>query len=435
MWPIRQRHRALRQKRTRSRKEIPLFEHGIIIIGGGHGGSQLAASLRSEGYDGPLTLVTAENDIPYQRPPLSKAFLKETAHDLLPLRPESFYDKNAIRLLLAAEVESIELAGRTLRLADGAVLSFDGLALATGARARLPRVDGAHLAGVHVLRVVAEARALRDRLHAAENVVVVGGGFIGLEVAATARLLGKRVTVLEATDRLMGRVVAPQISAHFLDLHRGWGSDVRLATPLGRIIGEHGRVVAVETVGGERIPADLALIGIGVEPNVEIAATAGLAIDNGIAVDETMATAAKHVVAVGDCVSFPHHQLGRRIRLESVENAVDQAKVAAKTLLDRPEPFKEVPWFWSDQGDVKLQMVGLPFGATRSVVRGRIEDNRFSVFHFDGDRLLAIDSVNRAADHMVGRRLLAAGISPSPEICADESVDLKGLATRITSQA
>ena len=260
-----------------------MFEHGIIIVGGGHGGSQLAASLRSEGYDGPLTLVTAENDIPYQRPPLSKAFLKEMAHDLLPLRPESFYDKNAIRLLLAAEVESIDLAGGTLRLADGAVLSFDGLALATGARARLPKVEGAHLAGVHVLRVVAEARALRDRLHAAEDVVVVGGGFIGLEVAATARLLGKRVTVLEAADRLMGRVVAPQISAHFLDLHRGWGSDVKLATPLGRIIGEHGRVVAVETVGGERIPADLALIGIGVEPNVEIAATAGLALDNGIA--------------------------------------------------------------------------------------------------------------------------------------------------------
>ena len=170
----------------------PLFEHGIIIIGGGHGGSQLAASLRSEGYDGPLTLVTAENDIPYQRPPLSKAFLKEMRHELLPLRPELFYEKNAIRLMLAAEVESIDLV-RPARSAssDGAVLSFDGLALATGARARLPEVEGAHLAGVHVLRVVAEARALRDRLHAAENVVVIGGGFIGLEVAATARLLGK----------------------------------------------------------------------------------------------------------------------------------------------------------------------------------------------------------------------------------------------------
>jgi 3-phenylpropionate/trans-cinnamate dioxygenase ferredoxin reductase subunit len=286
-----------------------------------------------------------------------------------------------------------------------------------------------------VLRVAAEARALRDRLHAAENVVVVGGGFIGLEVAATARLLGKTVTVLEAADRLMGRVVAPEISAHFLALHRGWGSDIRLRTAVGRVIGDGGRVVAVETAAGGRIPADLALMGIGVLPNVEIAAAAGLAVDNGILVDETMATDTPEIVAIGDCVNFPHWELKRRIRLESVQNAVDQAKTAAKTLLGRAEPFREVPWFWSDQGDVKLQMVGLPFGTTQAIVRGRTEDNRFSVFHFAGDRLVAIDSVNRAADHMVGRRLLAAGISPSPDMCADESVDLKALAQKIAADA
>lgn len=411
-----------------------MFEHGIIIIGGGHGGSQLAASLRSEGYDGPLTLVTAETDIPYQRPPLSKAYLKDPAHDLLPLRPESFYEKNNIHLMLAAEVESIDPRGRSIRLADGAVLSFDGLAIATGARPRLPAVEGTHLAGVHVLRVAAEARALRERLASANDVVVVGGGFIGLEVAATARLLGKTVTVLEAAERLMGRVVAPEISRHFLELHRGWGSDVKLGTAIGGIVGEGGRVVAVETAGGERIAADLVLVGIGVEPNTGIAAAAGLAVDNGILVDATMATEMENVVSVGDCVSFPHWSLGRRIRLESVQNAVDQAKLAAKTLLGRPEAFHEVPWFWSDQGDVKLQMVGLPFGATRSVVRGTLADNRFSVFHFADDRLLAIDSVNRPADHMVGRKLLAAGISPSPEMCADESVDLKGLAVRLAAE-
>ena len=407
-----------------------MFENGIIIVGGGHGGSQLAASLRSEGYDGPLRLVTAEGDIPYQRPPLSKAYLKDPAHDLLPLRPESFYDKNGIQLILASEVESIDAGARTLRLSDGAVLAFDGLAIATGARPRMPPIEGIHLAGVHALRVAAEARALRDRLATADSVVVVGGGFIGLEVAATARLLGRKVTVLEAADRLMGRVVAPEISRHFLGLHRGWGSDIRLGTPIGRIVGENGRVVAVEAAG-ERIPADLVLIGIGVLPNTEIAAAAGLSTDNGILVDDAMATSAPGIVAIGDCVSFPHAALGRRIRLESVQNAVDQAKIAARTLLGRPEPFDEVPWFWSDQGDVKLQMVGLPFGATRSVVRGRVEDNRFSVFHFADDRLLAIDSVNRPADHMVGRRLLAAGLSPSPEMCADESVDLKGLAVKM----
>jgi 3-phenylpropionate/trans-cinnamate dioxygenase ferredoxin reductase subunit len=412
-----------------------LFQDGIIIVGGGHGGSQLAASLRSEGYDGPLTLVTAETDIPYQRPPLSKAFLKDPAHDLLPLRPESFYEKNAVRLMLAAEVESVDVKARQLRLADGAVLSFDRLALATGARPRLPPVEGTHLAGVHVLRVAAEARALRDRLHAANDVVVVGGGFIGLEVAATARLMGKTVTVLEATDRLMGRVVAPEISRYFLDLHRGWGTDVRLRTPVGRIVGDGGRVVAVETGDGGHIPAALALMGTGVDPNVGLATAAGLDADNGILVDDTMATAVPEVVAVGDCVSFPHWELGRRVRLESVQNAVDQAKCAAKTLLGKPEPYREVPWFWSDQGDVKLQIVGLPFNATRSVVRGRQEENKFSVFHFAGDRLLAIDSVNRAADHVVGRRLLAAGISPSPEACADESVDLKALIPKGTGSA
>ena len=409
-----------------------MFEHGIIIVGGGHGGSQLAASLRAEGCDGPLRLVSAETDIPYQRPPLSKAYLKDPAHDLLPLRPESFYEKNAIQLMLASEVESIDVGERQLRLSDGAVLSFDGLGIAMGARPRIPPIDGTHLAGVHVLRVAAEARALRERLANAENVVVVGGGFIGLEVAATARLLGRTVTVLEAADRLMGRVVAPEISRYFLDLHRGWGSDVKLNTAIGRIVGESGRVVAVESSTGERIPADLVLLGIGVLPNTEIAAAAGLPVDNGILVDDTMATGAAGIVAIGDCVSFPHAALGRRVRLESVQNAVDQAKVAAKTLLGRPHVFDEVPWFWSDQGDVKLQMVGLPFGATRSVMRGRLEDNRFSVFHFADDRLLAIDSVNRPADHMVGRKLLAAGLSPSPEMCSDESVDLKGLVVKVT---
>jgi 3-phenylpropionate/trans-cinnamate dioxygenase ferredoxin reductase subunit len=288
---------------------------------------------------------------------------------------------------------------------------------------------------VFYLRDAADARKLRERLHKVAKVVVVGGGFIGLEIAATARLLGKTVTVLEAADRLMGRVVAPEISRHFLDLHRGWGTDVRLNTPVGRIVGEDGRVVAVETAAGDRIEAEIAVIGIGVVPNVELAADAGLAIDNGVAVDDFLLTSTPNIVAIGDCVSFHHWALGRRVRLESVQNAVDQGKTAAATLLGRREAYRAVPWFWSDQGDVKLQMVGLPFGTTRAVVRGRIEDNRFSVFHFAGERLLAIDSVNRAADHMIGRRLLAAGISPSPDICADESVDLKALAQRVTADA
>ena len=407
-----------------------MAKDGIVIIGGGHGGSQVAASLRAEGYAGPLTLVTAEREIPYQRPPLSKAFLKDPKHDLLPLRPESFYVKNAVDLRLGAEAVAIDRREGRVQLTDGGAIAFARLVLAPGARPRWPRIDGLDLDGVFALRNAEDARRLRTRLHSASDVVVVGGGFIGLEIAGTARLLGKTVTVLEAVDRLMGRVVAPEISRHFLELHRGWGSHVRLDTPVGRIVGEGGRVVAVETAAGKRIPADIAVIGIGVLPNVELAERAGIALDNGILVDDFMVTRAPEILAIGDCVNFHHWDLARSVRLESVQNAVDQGKTAAATLLGRREPFRAVPWFWSDQGDVKLQMVGLPFNATRSVVRGKPEGGSFSVFHFAGERLVAIDSVNRAADHVVGRRLIGAGVSPSPDIVADESTDLKALAAK-----
>jgi 3-phenylpropionate/trans-cinnamate dioxygenase ferredoxin reductase subunit len=405
-------------------------ENGIVIIGGGHGGSQAAASLRSDGYDGPLTLVTAEREIPYQRPPLSKAFLKDPKHDLLPLRPESFYVKNHVDLRLATEAVAIDRRERHVRLADGTAVGFDRLVYASGARPRWPRIEGCDLDGVFALRNADDARRLRTRIHDAHDVVVVGGGFIGLEIAGTARLLGKTVTILEAVDRLMGRVVAPEISRHFLELHRGWGSDVRLNTAVGRIVGEGGRVVAVETATGDRIPAEVAVIGIGVLPNVELAEAAGLALDNGILVDEHMVTSVPEILAIGDCVNFHHWDLARSVRLESVQNAVDQGKTAAATLVGKREPFRAVPWFWSDQGDVKLQMVGLPFNATRSVTRGKAASGSFSVFHFAGERLVAIDSVNRAADHVVGRRMIGAGISPSPETVADESTDLKALVAK-----
>ena len=299
--------------------------------------------------------------------------------------------------------------------------------LATGSRPQLPPIAGIDLDGVLTLRNAADARLIRDRLDAARDVVVIGGGFIGLEIAATARLLGKTVTILEAAGRLMGRAVAPEISAHFLALHRGWGSDVRLETPVGAIVGEGGRVVAVTDAAGHRIPADLAIVGIGVLPNVELATAAGIAAPNGISVDDFMQTSDPRVLAIGDCVGFTHWATGRRERLESVQNAVDQGKTAAATIVGKPEPFTAVPWFWSDQGDVKLQMVGLSAGATASVVRGRPESGAFSVFHYAGEKLIAIDSVNRAGDHVLGRRMLGAGLSPPPHVAIDESVDLKTL--------
>jgi 3-phenylpropionate/trans-cinnamate dioxygenase ferredoxin reductase subunit len=390
----------------------------------------VAASLRAEGYDGPLTLISAEADVPYQRPPLSKAFLKDPKHDLLPLRPASFYEKERIALRLGVELTALDLSASSATLSDGGVLTFDRLVLATGARPRLPAIAGIAADGVLTLRHAADARAIRTRLAAAKDVVVIGGGFIGLEIAATARLLGRTVTVLEAADRLMGRVVAPEISRHFLDLHRGWGSDIRLTTPVGHIVAEGGKVVAVATADGATIPADMAIVGIGVAPNVELASDADIAVENGILVNEFMETSAPNVLAIGDAVSFEHWELGRRVRLESVQNAVDQGKTAAATIMGKRHAYREVPWFWSDQGDVKLQMVGLSQPANASVVRGKPEVGAFSVFHYAGERLVAIDSVNKAADHMVGRRLLAAGISPPPEVVTDETTDLKALIPR-----
>lgn len=398
----------------------------IIIIGGGHAGAQAAASLRSDGFDGKVTLVSAENEIPYHRPPLSKGFIKAELDELQELRPAAFYEKNAIELVLGAEVTAIDRAASRISIGADS-LPYDGLVLAMGARVRVPPVPGVDLENVFLLRTAADARRLKQRFALARDVVVVGGGFIGLELAATARLLGKTVTVLEAAPRLMGRVVAPAISSYFLDLHRAMGTTVRLETPVHGILGEAGRAVAVETLSGERIPADTVIIGVGVVPNVELAAAAGLAISNGIAVDEAMRTSDPDIVAAGDAVSFHHWALGRPVRLESVQNAVDQAKTAVATLLGKAEPYRAVPWFWSDQGDAKLQMVGLSNDADSSVMRGRPEDGSFSVFHYRGDQLVAIDSVNRASDHMLGRRLLGMGISPDRAVVADEGADLKKL--------
>ena len=321
---------------------------------------------------------------------------------------------------LGVEVTALDLRAAAASLSDGTLLAFDRLVLATGARPRVPPIAGIEADGVLTLRHAADARAIRDRIAAANDVVVIGGGFIGLEIAATARLLGKTVTMLEAADRLMGRVVAPEISRHFLDLHRGWGSDIRLKTPVGHIVMEDGKVRGVATADGAAIAADIAIVGIGVLPNVELATTAGLAVENGILVNEFMETSVPEILAIGDVVSFEHWELGRRVRLESVQNAVDQGKTAAATLMGKRHAYREVPWFWSDQGDVKLQMVGLSQQATTSVVRGKPGAGAFSVFHYAGAKLVAIDSVNRPTDHMVGRRLIGAAISPPPEVVADE---------------
>ena len=401
-------------------------ERHIVVLGGGHAGAQAVASLREEGFDGRVTLVGNEDHAPYHRPPLSKAFLKEGGAPPF-IRAEAYYGENDIDLKLGAHVSAIDRHGRALVFDDDSTLGFDGLLLATGARVRVPEVPGTDLDGIMYLRSLRDSDELRDRVLAAESIVVVGGGFIGLEVAATAASLDRKVTVLEIAPRLMGRAVAPEISAYFLDAHRKAGIDVRLETGCAAFRGEDGKVAAVETSTGEQLPADLVVVGIGVILNTDLAETADLAIDNGIVVDDHMMTDDPHIAAAGDGVSYDHWHAGRRVRLESVQNAHDQARTAVRGLLGRREPYRDVPWFWSDQGPDKLQMVGLAFGADQRVLRGAPGENRFSVFHYKNGDLIAIDSVNRPADHVLGRHMLKEGFSPAPAMAADESVNLKAL--------
>ncbi|MCK0196496.1 FAD-dependent oxidoreductase [Ancylobacter sp. 6x-1] len=400
---------------------------GVVILGGGQGGFQVAASLREAGYEGRVRIVSDEPGLPYQRPPLSKAYLKGDAGvEQLELRPAAFYADHRIEIV-TARAASIDRTARQVRLADGEVLAYDHLVLATGARNRPLPVAGADLDGVLYLRTLADADALKARLPAAARVVVVGAGFIGLEFAAVARALGHEVTVIEATLHPMGRAVSRPVSAFFADAHRAMGTHLVLGAGVVALHGEGGRVAAVETTDGVRHPTDLVVVGIGVVPNAELAAEAGLAVKNGVVVDEELLTSDPAISAIGDVAHYPSRHAGTEVRLESVQNAADQARNVAHRLTGRPAPYAAVPWFWSDQADLKLQMVGLAGPADTAVLRGDPASRRFSVFRFHERRLTAIESVNRPADHMLGRRLLAGTPRLTPEEAADESFELKSL--------
>jgi 3-phenylpropionate/trans-cinnamate dioxygenase ferredoxin reductase component len=399
------------------------MSEGVVIVGAGHGGSQAAVSLRQEGYDGPITLISDERDVPYHRPPLSKAFLKDPATALQPLRAERIYADNRVELRFGARVSAIDLPGRTLALDTGATQRFDHLVLATGARPRRLNLRGSDLDGVFYLRSASDALLLREAIPAAGSVVVIGGGFIGLEIAASLAGLGKQVTVVEAADRLLARAVAPTISAHMADVQRALGVRLLLGTGVERIEG-HGAATAVVTADGERLAADMVVVGIGAAPNVELASAAGIACADGISVRAGLQTSAPGVYAIGDCANYHHWQVGRAIRLESVQNATDQARHVAKNILGRDGDYREVPWFWSDQGPVKLQMTGIAIGADRQIVSPPA-DGAFSVYHFRGDLLIAIESVNRPAEHMLGRRMLAAGFSPDERLIAEGAAAMK----------
>lgn len=400
-----------------------------IIIGAGHAGSQAAISLRQEGYTGAIVLINDEADIPYHKPPLSKSYLKAPQSGNLVLRPESTYRDNNIEMLFGCRVNEVVLDEKSVTLEDGRVLEWTDLIFATGARARLPDLMGIDLEGVVTLRRMDDARRIADKITEIENIVIVGGGFIGLEIAHSALALGKKTALVEAAPRVLARSVAPNISAYVEARSREAGIVLLTGMGVAALVEQRGHVSGVELLDGTILPADLVVIGTGALPNVELAASAGLTIDNGIVVDEHMRSSIDHVYAIGDCVSFDHFHAGRRVRLESVQNATDQAKHVARTIVGRPDIYQAVAWFWSDQGDMKLQTAGLSFDADRHIVSGSVEDNSFSVFHFAGERLVAVDSINRPADHMIARRLLAAGIAPTEQDIKAGSARLKELLT------
>lgn len=406
------------------------MQRGVVIIGAGHGGSQVGFSLRQEGYDGPIHLVSDEPDLPYHKPPLSKAYLKDASQDVQILRAEKAYADARIELALGRKAQAVDRQARAIRFTDGATLPYDRLVIATGATNRKLALTGCDLAGLHSIRTRADAAYLREAMDAASDIAVIGGGFIGLEAAATFALLGKSVTVIEVAPSILGRAVSPVVAAHVDAEYRKLGIRVLTAMGLERLEGEAGCMRAIRLTDGTSVAADLVLVGIGATPNDALAREAGLTCDNGIVVDATLATSDPTIFAIGDVANFPHSQAGRRVRLESVQNASDQAKHVAKTIMGKAEDYRETPWFWSDQGPMKLQMAGLSFGADRHVRTGAPDDPAFSVYHYAGDRLLAVDSVNRPGDHMVARRLIAAGISPSEADLGEGPERLKSLIGR-----
>lgn len=390
----------------------------IVIVGAGQAGAELAAALRAGGFAGGLTLVGEEPAPPYQRPPLSKGYLLgEMDRERLALRPESWWREQEVTLRLGARVRRIDREGAALELQDGARLPWDRLALTTGSRPRrLPAEAGGALAGAHAVRILLDVDRMAPEFRPGRRLVVVGGGYIGLEAAAVAARRGLSVRVIEAAPRLLARVASEPIAAHFRELHRAHGVEVLEGAALERLEGGD-RVEAARLRDGRVLPCDFALVGIGAIPNDDLAASAGLAAQDGILVDEHGATSDPRIVAAGDCAAFPWR--GRRVRLESVQNAVDQARAAAAALLGRPAPYAPVPWFWSDQYDAKLQIAGLREGADREVIRPGLRAGGLSVWSFAGSDFLAVETVNDPRAYMTGRRWLEAGRAPDPERLAD----------------
>lgn len=404
-----------------------LTQARILIVGAGQAGAALAARLRALGHQGPLTLVGAEPDAPYQRPPLSKAYLKgEIEAERLHLRPPSFYAAERIELVTGASVARIDRGQRIVHLADGRALAYDLLALTTGAEPRrLPAAIGGDLPGVFTLRDRADADALGAVLRQGARALIVGGGYIGLEAAAVLATAGLEVTLVEAAPRILARTAAPATADYFRALHQSHGVRLLEGTDLVRLTGED-RVAGADLGDGSHLQADLVLVGIGVAPRDRLAAAAGLATEDGILVDTAGRTTDPAIFAAGDCTRFPHS--GGYLRLESVPHAIDQAEAAAEAMLGRRAIYVPRPWFWSDQYEIKLQIAGLGAGFDHTITRAGPRPGAQSVWYWQGDRLIAVDAMNDPRAYMTGKRWIEAGLSPDPARLADPAVDLKALA-------
>lgn len=397
----------------------------IVVIGAGQAGASLVAKLRNSGFDGQVTLIGEEKAPPYQRPPLSKAYLLgEMELERLFLRPQSFYDENDITLRLNTRVDAIDPLAKTVSIGDEA-LSYDMLALTTGSTPRrLPAAIGGALEGVHVVRGLDDVDAMEPEFAEGRRVLIVGGGYIGLEAAAVAAKKGLDVTLVEMADRILQRVAAPETSNYFRDLHSSHGVKILEGVGLDRLTGET-RVTGAKLTDGTELAVDFVVVGVGIAPGTALAEAAGLELDNGIRTDAQGRTSDASIFAAGDCASFPYR--GSRIRLESVPNAIDQAEVVARNMMGEGVDYVAKPWFWSDQYDVKLQIAGLNAGYDSVVTRPGDKEGAVSFWYYKGDELLAVDAANDPRAYMIGKRLIEGGKSPDKAAVADTAVDLKSL--------
>ncbi len=404
-----------------------MSDPAIVVIGAGQAGGWAARTLRDEGFSGGIVVIGEEPYPPYERPPLSKEVLlgKEPAESSY-LWPEGSFDELGIELRTGVEATAIDRAAKTVALSDGGSIAYDKLLIATGGRVRKLPVEGAELDGVHYLRGIDDSAAIRADLGEGARLVVVGGGWIGLEVAAAARMLGAGVAVVEALDMLCARALTPDMAAYLLDLHRDRGIDVRLGTAIEALTGE-GRVTGARLSGGETLPATAVVIGIGIVPNVELAEAAGLDVDNGIRVDALCRTSDPDIFAAGDVTNHPNDLLGRNIRLESWENAQNQGIAAAKAMLGGETAYCEIPWFWSDQYDVNIQLVGLPTDVEETVTRGERADGSFVEFYMKGGRIDGAAAIDNPRDIRFAKRLMQARKTVDPAALADPSVKLQAL--------